>query len=128
MILEPVVGNMGLVPPTPEFLDGLRNLTQRHGALLIYDEVMTGFRLAYGGCSSAVQTAARSDRARQDRRRWSAGWGLRRSGGHHGARSAGGTGVPGGDAVGQSVGDGGRCRDGAGVARTAALHQTGDVE
>ncbi len=49
VILEPVVGNMGLVPPRPEFLSELRRLTQRHGALLIYDEVMTGFRLAYGG-------------------------------------------------------------------------------
>src|SRR5437660_7867353 len=49
VILEPVVGNMGLVPPRPEFLDELRRLTEHHGALLIYDEVMTGFRLAYGG-------------------------------------------------------------------------------
>jgi glutamate-1-semialdehyde 2,1-aminomutase len=49
VILEPVVGNMGLVEPRPEFLAGLRQQTQKHGALLIYDEVMTGFRLAYGG-------------------------------------------------------------------------------
>src|SRR5205807_990445 len=49
VILEPVVGNMGLVAPTAEFLSELRRLTQQHGALLIYDEVMTGFRLAYGG-------------------------------------------------------------------------------
>jgi glutamate-1-semialdehyde 2,1-aminomutase len=49
VILEPVVGNMGLVEPTPEFRAELRRLTRRHGALLIYDEVMTGFRLAYGG-------------------------------------------------------------------------------
>ena len=49
VILEPVVGNMGLVAPTAEFLAELRRLTQQHGALLIYDEVMTGFRLAYGG-------------------------------------------------------------------------------
>jgi glutamate-1-semialdehyde 2,1-aminomutase len=49
VILEPVVGNMGLVVPRPEFLSELRRLTQQHGALLIYDEVMTGFRLAYGG-------------------------------------------------------------------------------
>jgi glutamate-1-semialdehyde 2,1-aminomutase len=49
VILEPVVGNMGLVEPTPEFRRELRRLTQHHGALLIYDEVMTGFRLAYGG-------------------------------------------------------------------------------
>jgi glutamate-1-semialdehyde 2,1-aminomutase len=49
VILEPVVGNMGLVRPRPDFLGELRRLTERHGALLIYDEVMTGFRLAYGG-------------------------------------------------------------------------------
>ena len=52
VILEPVVGNMGLVPPAMEVLDQLRQLTQRHGALLIYDEVMTGFRLAYGGAQA----------------------------------------------------------------------------
>src|SRR6185312_1255145 len=48
VILEPVVGNMGLVPPSAEFRKELRRLAQHHGALLIYDEVMTGFRLAYG--------------------------------------------------------------------------------
>src|SRR5262245_5968735 len=49
VILEPVVGNMGLVEPTGDFRRALRHLTQRHGSLLIFDEVMTGFRLAYGG-------------------------------------------------------------------------------
>jgi glutamate-1-semialdehyde 2,1-aminomutase len=49
VILEPVVGNMGLVTPTKDFLSALRRLTHHHGALLIYDEVMTGFRLALGG-------------------------------------------------------------------------------
>ncbi|MBL8796923.1 MAG: glutamate-1-semialdehyde 2,1-aminomutase [Planctomycetia bacterium] len=49
VILEPVVGNMGLVTPTADFLSALRQLTEKHGALLIYDEVMTGFRLALGG-------------------------------------------------------------------------------
>jgi glutamate-1-semialdehyde 2,1-aminomutase len=49
VILEPIVGNMGLVPPSDEFRKELRRLTQKHGALLIYDEVMTGFRLGYGG-------------------------------------------------------------------------------
>ncbi len=52
VILEPVVGNMGLVVPSPEFLAALRRLTQQHGALLIYDEVMTGFRLAFGGAQA----------------------------------------------------------------------------
>jgi glutamate-1-semialdehyde 2,1-aminomutase len=49
IIVEPVVGNMGCVPPLPGFLEGLRELTAKHGALLIFDEVMTGFRLALGG-------------------------------------------------------------------------------
>jgi glutamate-1-semialdehyde 2,1-aminomutase len=49
VILEPVVGNAGTVAPAPGFLAGLRELTRREGALLIFDEVMTGFRLAPGG-------------------------------------------------------------------------------
>lgn len=52
VILEPVVGNMGLVPPEPGFLEGLRALTEASGALLVFDEVMTGFRLAYGGAQA----------------------------------------------------------------------------
>ena len=52
VILEPVVGNMGVVIPTPEFLQTARRVTERDGALLIYDEVMTGFRVAYGGAQS----------------------------------------------------------------------------
>ena len=49
IIVEPVVGNMGCVPPAPGFLEALREVTTRHGALLIFDEVMTGFRVALGG-------------------------------------------------------------------------------
>jgi glutamate-1-semialdehyde 2,1-aminomutase len=49
VILEPVVGNAGCIPPAPGYLRGLRELTQREGALLIVDEVMTGFRVALGG-------------------------------------------------------------------------------
>jgi len=49
VIVEPVVGNMGCVPPLPGFLEALRDITTRHGALLIFDEVMTGFRVALGG-------------------------------------------------------------------------------
>jgi glutamate-1-semialdehyde 2,1-aminomutase len=49
VIVEPVVGNMGVVPPRPGFLEGLRDLCTGHGAVLIFDEVMTGFRLARGG-------------------------------------------------------------------------------
>lgn len=49
VIVEPVAGNMGVVPPVPEFLEGLRRLTNDAGALLIFDEVITGFRVARGG-------------------------------------------------------------------------------
>src|SRR5437764_1321954 len=49
VIVEPVAGNMGCVPPAPGFLEALRDLTRKHGALLIFDEVMTGFRLSLGG-------------------------------------------------------------------------------
>lgn len=49
VIVEPVPGNMGVVPPEPGFLKGLREITARYGALLIFDEVITGFRLSYGG-------------------------------------------------------------------------------
>jgi glutamate-1-semialdehyde 2,1-aminomutase len=49
VIVEPVAGNMGTVPPKPRFLEELRKMTQRNGALLIFDEVITGFRVAHGG-------------------------------------------------------------------------------
>ncbi len=51
VIFEPVVGNAGVIPPTPEFLAALRRLTREYGALLIADEVMTGFRVAPGGAT-----------------------------------------------------------------------------
>ena len=49
VIVEPVVGNMGCVPPLPGYLEAMREITARFGALLIFDEVMTGFRVAFGG-------------------------------------------------------------------------------
>jgi glutamate-1-semialdehyde 2,1-aminomutase len=49
IIVEPIAANMGVVPPAPGFLEALRRITQRDGALLIFDEVISGFRLAYGG-------------------------------------------------------------------------------
>lgn len=52
VVVEPVAGNMGLVPPAPGFLAGLREVTERAGALLIFDEVISGFRLGYGGYQS----------------------------------------------------------------------------
>ena len=52
VIVEPVAGNMGCIPPVPGFLEALRELTEDSGSLLIFDEVMTGFRVAYGGAQS----------------------------------------------------------------------------
>lgn len=52
IIVEPVAGNMGVVPPVPGFLEGLRAITEREGALLIFDEVMTGFRVHKGGAQA----------------------------------------------------------------------------
>jgi len=56
VIVEPVVGNMGCVPPKKGYLDALRYLTSRDNALLIFDEVMTGFRLAFGGAQELYGT------------------------------------------------------------------------
>ena len=52
VIVEPVAGNMGCVPPAEGFLEALRKETEKHGSLLIFDEVMTGFRVAYGGAQA----------------------------------------------------------------------------
>src|SRR5262249_5501469 len=52
VLVEPVAGNMGVVPPAPGFLAGLRELCTRHGALLVFDEVITGFRVAPGGAQA----------------------------------------------------------------------------
>src|SRR5690606_36271527 len=49
VILEPIVGNAGFIRPRPGFLEGLREVTEVHGALLVFDEVMTGFRVGLGG-------------------------------------------------------------------------------
>ncbi|HEX8457886.1 MAG TPA: glutamate-1-semialdehyde 2,1-aminomutase [Pyrinomonadaceae bacterium] len=57
VIIEPVVGNMGCVPPRAGYLEAVRELTRRHGALLIFDEVMTGFRLARGGAQELYSVA-----------------------------------------------------------------------
>ena len=53
LILEPVPGNMGVIPPEDGFLEGIRKLTREYGILLIADEVITGFRLAYGGAQTS---------------------------------------------------------------------------
>ena len=58
VIVEPVAGNMGVVPPAPGFLEGLRDITREAGALLVFDEVITGFRVAYGGAQERYGVAA----------------------------------------------------------------------
>jgi glutamate-1-semialdehyde 2,1-aminomutase len=55
IFLEPVMGNAGLIPPEPGFLEGLRKITESHGALLVFDEVMTGFRVALGGAQERYE-------------------------------------------------------------------------
>src|SRR2546430_552382 len=75
VIVEPVAGNMGVVAPLPGFLEGLREITRAHGALLIFDEVITGFRVAYGGAQALYgvrpatdyTSAKRADAARYAR-------------------------------------------------------------
>ncbi|MCE9576779.1 MAG: glutamate-1-semialdehyde 2,1-aminomutase [Deltaproteobacteria bacterium] len=52
VIVEPIAGNMGTVPPAPGYLEALRAATAKHGTILIFDEVMTGFRVAYGGATA----------------------------------------------------------------------------
>ncbi len=52
VVVEPVAGNMGVVPPAAGFLEGLREMCTRHGSLLIFDEVITGFRVAWGGAQA----------------------------------------------------------------------------
>jgi glutamate-1-semialdehyde 2,1-aminomutase len=52
VIVEPVAGNMGVIPPEPGFLEGMRKMTRAEGALLVFDEVITGFRVAYGGAQA----------------------------------------------------------------------------
>jgi glutamate-1-semialdehyde 2,1-aminomutase len=54
VFVEPIAGNMNLVPPVPGFLEGLRALCDRHGAILVFDEVMTGFRVAWGGAQNIL--------------------------------------------------------------------------
>ena len=55
LIVEPVAGNMGVIPPAPGYLQGLRQLTQEHESLLIFDEVMTGFRVSMGGAQKRYE-------------------------------------------------------------------------
>jgi hypothetical protein len=61
VLLEPIAGNMGVVPPRPDYLETLRELTEKHGAILVFDEVMTGFRVAYGGAQARYGVSSSGD-------------------------------------------------------------------
>ena len=63
VILEPIVGNMGCVPASAEFLAALRTLTQQSGSVLIFDEVMTGFRVHYGGAQTLFDVTLKYKKA-----------------------------------------------------------------
>ena len=80
ILAEPYPANMGLVPPACGFLEGLRELATESGALLVFDEVITGFRVAPGGAQELTGVIARPDRDGQGDRRRPAGRGLRRPG------------------------------------------------
>ena len=80
VIVEAVAANMGLVPPAPGFLEGLRAACDAAGALLVFDEVITGFRLGEGGAAAWTRGAARPVVLRQGHRRRPAGRRLRRAG------------------------------------------------
>ena len=95
VIVEPVAANMGVVPPAPGFLPGLRRLCDAHGALLIFDEVITGFRLALGGAMEYFGVEADLVTYRQDHRRRHACGRLWRPPGDHGPRLALRAGLPG---------------------------------
>ena len=121
VIVEPVAGNMGLVAPAEGFLQGLRALTEAEGALLVFDEVMTGFRVHPGGAQDAVRGHAGPDHARQGHRRRPSRRRLRRPARDHGARRARGPRLPGGNAVGKPARDDRRDRDAARARRAGRV-------
>ena len=100
VIVEPVAANMGLVPPSAGFLQGLRDACDAAGALLVFDEVITGFRLGPGGAVGVVGGPARPVVLRQGDRRRAAGGSIRGTGRRAGLTGPRRPGVPGRDAVG----------------------------
>ena len=108
VILEPIAGNMGLVPPRPGYLATLRELTEKAGSLLVFDEVMTGFRVALRRRAGPLWHNARPDGTREDRRRRLAGRGLRGIGRDHGPCLTGRSDLPGRHAFREPAGHGSR--------------------
>ena len=123
VIVEPVVGNMGCVPAADDFLVALRLITEREKSVLIFDEVMTGFRVAFGGAQELYNI--RPDLTTMGK---IIGGGLP-VGAYGGSERdyesgcAAGTDVSGGDAFGESAGDGGGMRD----VEASARSQRGDL-
>ena len=76
IIVEPIAGNMGVVLPRRDFLRQLRTLTRKHGILLIFDEVISGFRVAYGGAQTLYGIEPGSHVPGENHRRGTAGWAL----------------------------------------------------
>ena len=98
VIVEPVVGNMGCVPPQAGYLEAMREITARHGALLIFDEVMTGFRVAFGGAQQRFGIRPDLTTLGKVIGGGSAGGRLRRAQRHHEQSGAGRADLPGGNA------------------------------
>ncbi len=121
VLLEPIAGNMGLVPPEPGYLESLRELTAKHGTLLVFDEVMTGFRVAFGGAQSLYGITPDLTALGKV-----IGGGLPAAayggiGDRHGSRLPGRADLPGWHAFGQSAGDGRRTRHAPVAPRRASL-------
>ena len=110
VIVEPVAGNMGCIPPAPGFWRLCGELTARHGALLIFDEVMTGFRVALGGAQRRFGIRPDMTCHRQNYRRRSADGRLWRQSQDDEPVGAVGPGLPGRDSERESTGDGRRDR------------------
>ena len=85
VIVEPVAGNMGVVPPQPGFLEGLREITSQYGALLIFDEVMTGFRVGYNCAQGYFGITPDINLFRKSNWRRTSCWCLWWKSGNHGA-------------------------------------------
>ena len=108
VIVEPIAANMGVIPPAAGFLDGLREITTQAGALLIFDEVVSGFRYGPDGAQGAFGIKPDLTCARQDRRRRPAAGGVRRPARDHGDAGAARAGLSGWHALGEPDRDGGR--------------------
>ena len=121
IIVEPVAGNMGVVPPEPGFLEALRALCDASGALLVFDEVITGLPRRPRRRAGALRRHARPDDPRQDRRRRPAARGVRRARRRDGPARAGGRRLPGGHALREPARDRGRALGAAPPARPGRL-------